>query len=101
MQERQRDSQPLFLLLAFLFLGPFKMTIVDWRIWKEQSIPRVRGKYLGFLFRLSVGAIVSHVVQAVFHMDSWAGRGQKGTFTKPKLYPLFKTSIVVCERKTN
>lgn len=61
------------------------------------------GRYIlvSFFVSLSVGAIVVLVVHVLFHMDSWAHEKRKGSFTKPKLCPAFKHSIVVSQRKTN
>jgi len=66
-------------------------------IYGRQSISESGSSVLCVLLGLSLVLIVRHVLHVVSHMASWAG----GPLTKPKLYPAFKTSIVVCERKTN
>lgn len=66
-------------------------------IYGRQSISESGSSVLCVLLGLSLVLIVRHVLHVVSHMASWAG----GPLTKPKLCPAFKTSIVVCERKTN
>lgn len=66
-------------------------------IYGRQSISESGSSVLCVLLGLSLVLIVKHVLHVVSHMASWAG----GPLTKPKLCPAFKTSIVVCERKTN